>query len=332
MGEVGAGNTGQDGPRGGSQDPGPLHRAGPEHAGGFAPALRLPHRRPRFPLRTPRECRRQAGTGLNGTCARARLPPSPSRMSHRVAPCVPILSLLSPRTGKGQGVAPLPFVAVSPNPRALTRNRKRPWGHPGDSARPASRPVRGAERGLLSPRERRGPGWGSRACPCACPCACAPPATRAPRAPRAPVRLGSRFPGGPAQRGGQTQSPAIQPGPAAELGRPTYRTRWAVTALPVCGRSAARNRSRMPPPGHRPPRRHRARGRGRGRGRDADPGGGRLRSVSPARPPSPPRRFRSPGPGRAWPAGGACRGAEGLGRGAWTGGSTGASRGKQKGP
>ena len=74
----------------------------------------------------------------------------------------------------------------------------------------------------------------------------------------------------------------------------TYRTRSAVTALPVCRRSTARNRSRMPPPspprpGHRPPAaadqaRRRGRGRGPGGGgRAGAPGGERRRWVGPVR-------------------------------------------------
>ena len=89
--------------------------------------------------------------------------------------------------------------------------------------------------------------------------------------PRAPCRPAlPRFPAPPAGpfgravRGGWAAPLHLTPRPrrVPPGRRGTYRMRWAVTALPVCRRSTAKNRSRMPPPppGHPPPCRAWARG------------------------------------------------------------------------
>lgn len=137
---------------------------------------------------------------------------------------------------------PAPILLLQRGLPGPLRGRPRacsPAQSPPKSARPTRRPHKDPG--------RRAPGWRHR-----------PPRARQ-AAPARPFVRGAR--GGPGAAGGGLAERPASPGPASPPPRPrpppptsqapapcTYRTRWAVTALPVCGRSTARNRSRMPPP------------------------------------------------------------------------------------
>lgn len=238
------------------------------HMGPGTPALSGPRRRTRGALRPG---------ALPSPGARAR-PQGPPFASPRATPAPGLEWHLRTRSPGSVTVSlspgsPRVFIPTLPSPGAGERHRGPHQGaHRAQKA--SGRPARGGQRGRQASSLCAPPAD----LPSAGPRAAAPGWGQGPgRRPRSPAGR----PLARADRGGQAEPYAPAPAARRSGRRGTYRMRWAVTALPVCGRSTARNRSRMPPPRHRPPRRDLA----RGRGRDADFGGdGGARLVPPAAP------------------------------------------------